>query len=114
MMDQEYINMKIHEKLEILETTHGHDASEAAIETVWHDFWEPLVTNHHGIINKHQLKKELYDFFIMLDEVPKVYMEVTNGHISKPNTKAYEVIQEYEEYMNKLIVEALEDERNNN
>lgn len=67
---------------------------EKTVEEVYKDFWKPLV-EIDGEINVEAVKNELHDFHHMLEEVPKVYMEVSGGRISKPNTYAFEVIGEF-------------------
>lgn len=68
------------------------------INKTYREFWKPIF-GFFGLLNFKQVKKELSDYNSLLDMVPKVYMEITNGHISNPNTMAYEVIREYENYI---------------
>ena len=77
------------------------------VEKVWDEFWKELVCDPDGRVNIPQVKKELYDYHNMLEEIPKVFCEVTGGNISKPNTKAFEVISEYNRCVDKLIDEAV-------
>lgn len=53
-------------------------------DQVYEDFWKEIICDADGNINIEQLKKELYDFYIMIENVPKVYCEVTGGILSKP------------------------------
>jgi F0F1-type ATP synthase delta subunit len=78
-------------------------------ETTFEEFWKDLVTNPDGSLNIDQVKRELHDYNCMLDEVPKVFCHVTGGLISKPNTKADFVIEEFENYVDKLLKEEVED-----
>jgi hypothetical protein len=80
-------------------------------ETTFEEFWKELVENPDGSLNIDQVKRELHDYSKMLDEVPKVYCHVTGGLISKANTKAEEVIEEFENYVEKRIRERLEEEK---
>ena len=58
------------------------------------DFWTNWVYPEGA--NPEQIQNELLDFHFLMEQVPLVYMEVTNGRISKPNTYAREVIAEFE------------------
>lgn len=80
-------------------------------EEVYEEFWKDIIEDEDGNIDKDALMRELSDYAFLLDEVPKVYMEVTGGKISYPNTYAYEVINEannhYQEIYNELSEEDL-------
>jgi hypothetical protein len=65
------------------------------VKEVYKSFWKPIL-GFFGLLNFRQVKRELHDFHICIENVPKVYMEVTRGRISKANTLAWEVIGEYE------------------
>src|SRR6476646_3900941 len=54
-------------------------------------FWGPIITPN-GRLDLDQVKRELHDYHTLLEEVPKVYCELTGGAISKPNTAADAVI----------------------
>lgn len=69
---------------------------EKTVEEVYNDFWKSIV-EVDGKLDIEAVKNELHDFHHMLEEVPKVYMEVSSGRISKPNTYAFEVISEFNE-----------------
>ena len=77
------------------------------IDKVYNDFWKPLIEKD-GRLDLEQLKKELYDYHMVLQEVPKVYWYVTAGKISKPNTKSEVVISESDDVIDKLIEEELD------
>ena len=79
-------------------------------EKEYEDFWKDIVEKD-GEINLDQVKKELYDFSWMNTEVPKVYDHVTTGRISKPNTKAFEVISVHDEIRSNKIDEAFKEGR---
>jgi len=65
--------------------------SDADVEKVWRDFWAPLLEKD-GAVDIEAVKRELFDYANLLDEVPRVYMHVSGGMISKPNTHASAVI----------------------
>lgn len=63
---------------------------------IYDEFWKEIIENEDGTINLDQLKKELSDYHFIMGEVSKVYCEVTDDMISKPNTYAFEVINLFE------------------
>jgi len=58
-----------------------------------------------------QVKAELDDFHFLMGEVPKVYMAVTGGLLSKPNYHASTVIAAFEDYLSQRIEEELAEAR---
>lgn len=50
-------------------------------------------------ITVQDMANELSDFYLLLNEVPKVYMEVTGGLLSKPNYHASTVIGAFNDYL---------------
>ncbi len=60
------------------------------------DFWKRIVETN-GILDLDKVQRELADFHFLLEEVPKVYLEVSRGMISKTNTYAFEVIDLFQE-----------------
>lgn len=73
------------------------------VEKVWQEFWADIVCNEDGSINMDQLKEELCAFHFMINEVPKVYSEVTDGLFSKPNYYADSVLSVFrEKYADRL------------
>lgn len=72
------------------------------IEQVYQDFWEEIICDKDGNIDVEQVKKELCDYYKMLQEVPKVYIEVTDGILSKPLYDAETVLNFFRDrYANK-------------
>lgn len=70
--------------------------AEDEVEAVFADFWADIVTPD-GVWDHDQVKRELHDYCTLLSEVPKVYMHVTGGRISKENTHASVVISVHDE-----------------
>lgn len=70
---------------------------EETPQECYDEFWKGIIEKD-GVVDMEQVKKELYDFHFMLQEVPKVYCELTGYRISKTNTYAFEVIREAENY----------------
>ena len=93
---------------------HPRDSTDEDVERVYNEFWLPIITEemadgeHVGIMPM-AVKRELYDYSILLEHVPKVYMYATGGRVSKPNTVAAAVIGEYEEALNEACDQAVED-----
>lgn len=82
------------------------------VEQVYQDFWKSIICKEDGSIDIEQLKKELYDCHVMLEQVPKVYCEVTGGVLSYPTYKAETVLNIFrEKYCDKAwAVDLLEDD----
>ncbi|MED1863345.1 hypothetical protein P4V41_07735 [Fictibacillus nanhaiensis] len=59
-------------------------------EKVYDEFWKDLVENEDGSLNLDQVKRELADFRLLIQEVPKVYEELTG--LSKPLTRAEAIL----------------------
>lgn len=66
------------------------------VQATFDEFWRGIVMPD-GRWDLGQVMRELHDYHDLLDEVPKVYMEVTGGMISKPNTLASEVLRVHDE-----------------
>lgn len=62
------------------------------VEIVWENSWADLIMPG-GVLNLDQLKRELYDFRVVMVEVGKVYDAVTGGRFSKPNTPHEAIIE---------------------
>lgn len=65
-------------------------------EKKYDEFWKDII-ECNGEINLCQLKKELYDYSILIDNVTKVYTHATNYVLSKTNYSAEIVISQIEE-----------------
>lgn len=59
------------------------------------EFWSNWVYPKRA--NPEEIQNELSDYHTFLEEASVVYDYVTKGRISKPNTKAFEVIGQLEE-----------------
>ena len=59
-------------------------------------FWKGIIYKN-GKLDKEQVMKELADYYFMLNEVPKVYMGVTDGLLSKTNYSANVILMEFED-----------------
>jgi hypothetical protein len=70
------------------------------IKKDYKEFWKDIF-GFFGLLNFKQVKKELYDFHIILENVPKVYSYITDGTLSKSHYSASTVISEFERVKNK-------------
>jgi hypothetical protein len=70
---------------------------DAEVRKVWDEFWAPIVMRGDQL-DIEQVMRELYDYHVVLDNVPLVYDHVTGGHLSKPNTAARHVIEYADEH----------------
>lgn len=76
------------------------------LEENYNDFWKEIIEKEDGTLDKEQVKKELYDYSIVMMNCELAYIEMTNGEISKPNTKFYEVRYIFEDrFLNKEYVQ---------
>lgn len=60
--------------------TASQQDSEA--ERIYQEFWKPIV-ERDGVLDVAQLKRELFDYWQVMQSVPKVYSYVTGGQVSK-------------------------------
>ncbi len=81
------------------------DVIDPEVEQTFREYWQEIVMKD-GQWDLIQIKRELYDFYHMIDNVPKVYDCVTGGRISKPNTLASVVISAADDYVERLIEDA--------
>ena len=73
------------------------------------NFWRGIVLTESGKLDVEQVSKELHDYYVILDNVSKVYSHVTGGRIGKANTDASYVIAEADDIVSSAIQGALED-----
>jgi hypothetical protein len=59
--------------------------SEPSPESVYREFWAPIIAPN-GIVELELLKNELFDFWQVMQSVPKVYRHVTGDKVSKVMT----------------------------
>lgn len=85
----------------------GVQMTDSDIDKVYKDFWKEIVTTD-GKLDLEKVKAELFDYSFMLEQVPKVYCEVTGNSISKPNTYADSVISCFNDHIQTLINDEIE------
>jgi hypothetical protein len=90
--------------------TGQHHARKEDHDKEWESFWKRDVCNHDGTINIEQVKKELYDFSFIMEQVPKVYCHITGGMLSKIMYRADTVIRAADDHFNKELEESIKQE----
>jgi hypothetical protein len=69
---------------------------EKDYEQTYREFWAPIL-DAPDVDREDQIRRELHDYSFLMDEVPLVYDHVSGNRISKPNTMAFEVINQHDE-----------------
>lgn len=86
-------------------------AIDEAVERVYQNYWADIVAPN-GEIDLELVKRELHDYYLVMQEVSRVYDHISNGRISKPNTRADVLIAMVDdlasEEIEKLVREELE------
>ena len=73
------------------------------VEQIFQEFWKDIICKEDSSIDIDAVKCELADYYKMLQEVPKVYSEITGGILSKPLYKAEFVLEYFrEKYYDKV------------
>lgn len=71
-------------------------------EQVFDDFWKEIVCNEKGELDPDKVKRELFDYWVAIENVPKVYSEITGGNFSKLNTDYIHVVQAATEHYSRV------------
>lgn len=75
------------------------------------EFWQDIIENEDGTLNRTQIYKELSDFYFLMEQVPEIYCAITNNQLSNLMYTAKTVIGVYEDCSSKEIDEAIENEK---
>jgi len=78
------------------------------VEKLFKEWWA-LIVMPNGEWDLEQVKKELYDYAILMGNVSEVYDHITGGAISKPNTKPEVVIAVADDLVTQMIEEAIKE-----
>lgn len=78
---------------------------DPTVDEVYEDFWKPII-ERDGVLDIEQLKKELFDFWQVMERVPKVYCHVTGDQVSKLLTDADTVCNLADEHYERMYDEA--------
>ncbi len=78
-----------------------NNTSSAEIEKCYQNFWRDLIECEDGSLNIEQVKLELYDYYQAIQNVTKVYDEITCGKFTKINTDPQVIIEAAEQFFTK-------------
>lgn len=88
----------------------GAYEGQEEVEHCWETHWKDLVCNKDGTVDMDQVKKELYDFWQVMDRVPKVYDHVTGNQVSKILTDPDVVCRLADDHYNQVCQDDRADE----
>lgn len=77
------------------------------VESNWENVWKQIVLNEDGTVNLEQVKRELFDYWVCMQEVTRVYDELTCGVLTKPNTQAQYVLDAVAEWQRADVMAAI-------
>lgn len=75
---------------------------EKDYEKVYREFWKPLIEKD-GKLSMDALMRELFDYYIMMGDVSKVYDHITDGKWSKPHYKAEAMIAAADDWCKEAV-----------
>lgn len=73
---------------------------EETYEEIWKEIIEP-----NGSVSMDQVKRELFDYWVLMRRVAEVYVNVTGGLLSKTNYHPSVVISAADEHYRKVYEE---------
>ena len=76
-------------------------------------FWDEIFSEKDYPFNKENAYKELKDYYFVLEQLPKIYMEITGGTLSKTTYFASSVIEAYNDALSRYYDEIDDLEYNN-
>ena len=77
-------------------------------------FWDEIFSEEDYPFNKENAYKELKDYYFVLEQLPKIYMEITGGTLSKTTYFASSVIEAYNDSLDRYYERIDDLEYNNN
>ncbi len=80
-------------------------------QAFYQDWWKDQLEDSEGNLIKEKIMEVLWNYSKLEEEVSRVYFEITNGKISKPNTDSSAVICVYEDEMNSTFEELLKEQK---
>lgn len=78
------------------------------------EFWDDIFNEKDYPFNKENAYKELRDYYFVLEQLPKIYMEITGGTLSKTTYFASSVIEAYNDSLDRYYDRIDNLEYNNN
>lgn len=85
----------------------GNEHSD--VDENWNENWKHILTHPNGNIDVEQLKKELFDFSKLINNVGEVYCHVTGGRLSYVTYPANTIIEVADEVSEENSQEALKE-----
>lgn len=82
----------------------GRKTTDEEVQRDYDEFWKRII-EHDGEVDFEQVKRELFDFHMVMQEVGKVYDHITGGKFAKPQTAAEAVIDAAEAHYKWLFAE---------
>jgi DNA helicase IV len=84
------------------------ELDENNYQQVYDEFWKHLVETD-GVLDLEQVKKELCDYYNMIQEMMTLTYDLTDGLLSYPNYKASTILTEHGAIDDKVVREAVEE-----
>jgi len=75
----------------------------------YEEFWKDILEDDVGNLNKDALMRELYDFHVLLEQVPIVYEHISGGATSKPHVDAVTMITLNDNRIAEIIKDKVEE-----
>jgi len=85
------------------------ELDESDYQQVYDEFWKHLVETD-GVLDTEQVKKELCDYYNMIQEMMTLTYDLTDGLLSYPSYKASTILMEHGAICDKVVAEAVEEE----
>lgn len=77
------------------------ETKEQRTERIYNDHWKKIIEKD-GKVDLEAVKKELADFWFVLENAPRVYSAVTGGKITKIFYTSRTILKAAEEYLEEL------------
>ena len=78
------------------------------VEDNWENFWKKIVTTENGV-SLSKVKRELYDFYTLMQEAKKVYLAVTGHRTDNICADADSIIALFNAHVNDVVKEVIKD-----
>jgi hypothetical protein len=82
------------------------------VQKDYDEFWKDIVEKD-GCVDLWLVKKELSDFRFIINQLPKIYMHITNGRLSKHMYTAETIIGIHDDIRTEEIEEAIKETEQN-
>jgi hypothetical protein len=78
------------------------------VQKDYDEFWKDIVEKD-GCVDLWLVKKELSDFRFIINQLPKIYMHITNGRLSKHMYSAETIIRIHDDIRTEEIEQAIKE-----